>query len=498
MAGDTNHNTLATVTGVQLAQGLGVQPARGFWADAWSQVVKRSTAVAALAWLGVVVFFAVFAPIIANGHPLWAVELTEGKPGRAWSPMLENLTPMDLLLMLTACVGAPYVLLGGADRGRRLGHLVYFFLAGGLAVLWFGRTAEWLNGGDAPAAVRGVRGSGWFPYAVAGACAAIVGAVLAVVPIGPGRGSKVRVLGVMVLAVTAAAGFAWTQPLQRFNYPQREAAGELRAVYTVVPFSPNQRYSEANRSAPGTKLGEELGLPEDSAPYDRRFLLGTDALGSDVLSNMLHACRLSISIGFVSTGIALSIGVTLGALAGYFGGWLDLVVSRVIEVFMSLPVLVLLIIAAGVLPAELRTVYITMAIIGAVTWTGAARLTRGEFLKLRNQDFVQAARSMGLPLRSILFRHMLPNGVTPVLVDASFAIAAAILAEATLSYLGLGPPDSASWGKLLSSAVSAEGEFKYWLAVFPGAAIFLTVLAYNMLGEALRDAIDPKLKKARV
>jgi peptide/nickel transport system permease protein len=200
----------------------------------------------------------------------------------------------------------------------------------------------------------------------------------------------------------------------------------------------------------------------------------------------------------VSTGISLLIGVTLGAIAGYFGGWADILIQRLIEIFMAVPVLFLLIVAAGVLPPELRNVYVTMAIIGLVSWTGVARFTRAEFFRLRNQDFVQAAKAMGLPLRSILFKHMLPNGVTPVLVDASFAIAAAILAESTLSYLGLGPVDTASWGKLLSSAMNAEGEFKWWLAVFPGVAIFLTVLSYNILGEALRDAIDPKLKKARV
>src|SRR5690606_16284038 len=168
---------------------------------------------------------------------------------------------------------------------------------------------------------------------------------------------------------------------------------------------------------------------------------------------------------------------------------------RVVEVFMAIPVLFLLIVAAGVLP---RNTYVMMAIIGCVTWTGAARFTRAEFYKLRNQDFVQSARAVGLPLRAILFRQMLPNGVTPVLVDASFAIAAAILAEATLSYLGLGPDGQASWGKLLSSATGPTGAFVWWIAIFPGLAIFLTVLAYNLIGEALRDAIDPKLKKARV
>ncbi len=226
-----------------------------------------------------------------------------------------------------------------------------------------------------------------------------------------------------------------------------------------------------------------------------RILLGSDPLGQDVLSQLLHACRLSISIGLVSTGIAVVIGVTIGALMGYFGGWVDLLLYRVVEIFMAIPVLFLLIVAAAVLK---RDTYVMMAIIGCVTWTGAARFTRAEFFKLRNQDFVQSARAVGLPLRSILFKHMLPNGVTPVLVDSSFAIAAAILAEAVLSYLGLGPDGQASWGKLLSSATGTTGTFVWWLAIFPGFAIFLTVLAYNLIGEAMRDAIDPKLKKARV
>ena len=137
-----------------------------------------------------------------------------------------------------------------------------------------------------------------------------------------------------------------------------------------------------------------------------------------------------------------------------------------------------------------------MIIIGCVSWTLSARFIRAEFLKLRSQDFVQAARAAGLPLRSVLFKHMLPNGVTPVLVQASFAIAVAILAEATLSFLGLGPVDQASWGKLLSSATSVTGTYIWWLAIFPGLAIFLTVLAYNLLGEAFQGAIDPKLRKA--
>jgi peptide/nickel transport system permease protein len=249
-------------------------------------------------------------------------------------------------------------------------------------------------------------------------------------------------------------------------------------------------------AAPPGAMVEELPNLESwkGTPFGKKFtIMGTDALGGDVLAQMLWACRLSISIGLVSTGLSVLIGVTIGAIMGYFGGWIDLLLFRIVEIFMAVPVLFLLIVAAGVLP---RNTYMMMAIIGMFSWTGAARFTRAEFMKLRKQEFVQAAQAVGLPLRAILFRHMLPNGVTPVLVDASFSIAAAISIEATLSYLGLGPDGQASWGKLLSSATASTGTFVWWLAVFPGVAIFLSVLSYNMLGEALRDAIDPKLRKA--
>ncbi|MGA1399489.1 MAG: ABC transporter permease [Phycisphaerales bacterium] len=284
----------------------------------------------------------------------------------------------------------------------------------------------------------------------------------------------------------------WVDPLVDYDaFIEGEQAGTMRNTWTVVPWSPNQSRSDLYLVNPGLPVGEKLGVEGEFG--DRRFVMGSDAVGRDVLSQMMHACRLSISVGLVSTGIAVVIGVTIGSLMGYFGGKVDLLLYRVVEIFMAIPVLFLLIVAAAVLP---RNTYVMMAIIGCVSWTGAARFIRAEFLRMRNQDFVQSARAVGLPLRSILFKHMLPNGVTPVLVDASFAIAAAILAEATLSFLGLGPEGQASWGKLLASATNTTGTFVWWLAIFPGLAIFLTVLGYNLLGEALRDAIDPKLRKA--
>ena len=308
--------------------------------------------------------------------------------------------------------------------------------------------------------------------------------------------SAVRLAVVLLAAAVACTASAsrWSDRLVDFeSYDAQEASGKYDIAYTLVPFSPAYGRSDIYTLPPLTRLGEAAEAMKDRPIGDRMVILGTDALGKDVLSQMLWACRLSISIGLVSTGIALLIGVTIGAVMGFFGGWVDMLLFRVVEIFMAIPVLFLLIVAAAVLP---RNTYVMMAIIGCVSWTGAARFTRAEFLKLRRQDFVQGAQAAGLPLRSVLFRHMLPNGVTPVLVDASFAVAAAIIAEATLSYLGLGPDGQASWGKLLSSATGTTGTFVWWLAVFPGFAIFFTVLSYNMLGEAMRDAIDPKLRKA--
>ncbi len=500
-SGETSRGS---VSGVELAQGVGVQEARGFWADAWSHVVRRWGARFALCWLSLVAFLGLFAPLLANGHPLIWRELDQaGSTTSVSSPLFRNLSSTDVALVLGALVAVPWVLLGRRKGAMprvsvRLATVLFGVALGAISLIAVGLVAGWFTGGHAPGWVRDVRGAWWLAYAASAVAAAgVCGVVMLVLPMVSVR-TRLGVAAVVVAIATMAGGIGWQRPLQVFRYVDAEAAGTGRGAYVAVPFSPEQRYSELNRLPPGSTLGEGLTLRPGSAPYGRTFALGTDAFGQNVLTHLIYACRLSISIGLVSTGISVLIGVTLGALAGYFGGWVDVLVQRVIEVFMAVPVLFLLIVAAGVLPPELRNTYVTMAIIGLFSWTGAARFTRAEFYKLRGQDFVQSARAVGLPLRSILFKHMLPNGVTPVLVDASFAVAAAILAEATLSFLGLGPVDSASWGKLLSSSMNAEGEFKWWLAVFPGCAIFLTVLSYNLLGEALRDAIDPKLKKARV
>ena len=201
-----------------------------------------------------------------------------------------------------------------------------------------------------------------------------------------------------------------------------------------------------------------------------------------------------MSVGFVAVGIASVIGIVFGAIMGYFGGKIDFLGMRLLEIMMSVPTFFLIITIVAFFPRSLLNI---MIIIGITSWTDDARFIRAEFFKLRNQDFVQAAISLGLPLRSILFRHMLPNGIAPVLVSITFGVAGAIFIESALSFLGFGvAPPTPSWGQMLSTGVSTTGEFLWWLTLFPGLAIFFTVTAYNLLGEGLRDAIDPKLRKA--
>lgn len=236
----------------------------------------------------------------------------------------------------------------------------------------------------------------------------------------------------------------------------------------------------------------DTGLQAPSISGERVHLLGTEANGADLLSRMIHASRLALGIGFVATGIAMIIGVSIGGLMGYFSGIVDIVGMRIVEVFEAVPTLFLLLTFVAFFD---RSVYIMMVIIGLTSWPGYARYVRAEFLRLRQQDFVQAAIASGLPLASILFRHILPNAIAPVLVAASFGVASAILAEATLSFLGLGLVDDPSWGQMLNQSVQSS-TFNWWMALFPGGAIFLTVFSYNLIGEALRDAIDPVTRSA--
>ncbi len=240
--------------------------------------------------------------------------------------------------------------------------------------------------------------------------------------------------------------------------------------------------------------GEPANPARDQGKPSRRNLFGTDQYGVDVFAKMVHGTTVALLVGFVSMGLAGTIGITVGATAGYFGGWVDMLASRLIEVVMCIPTLVLIL--ALVAFVDQPSIWKTMAIIGLTGWTGIARLDRAEFLRLRSSEFVMAARAAGAgPLR-IMLRHILPNALAPVLVPITFGIASAILIESSLSFLGFGPPPpSVSWGSLLNDARSNLQ--MWWLVVFPGVAIFLTVLSYNLVGEGLQEATDPRLREAR-
>jgi peptide/nickel transport system permease protein len=232
---------------------------------------------------------------------------------------------------------------------------------------------------------------------------------------------------------------------------------------------------------------------ETHAPPNAYNLFGTNQEGLDVFAQMVHGTTVALLVGFVSTGIAAAIGIPLGALAGYAGGWIDIALSRLIEVVMCIPALVLILALIATMPKP--TIWHVMAVLGATGWTGIARLTRAEFIKLRESEFVTAARALGSgPLR-IMFRHILPNALAPVLVPITFGIAAAILIESALSFLGVSAsPTDPRWGVLLSAG--RRNLDMWWLVVFPGAAIFLAVLAYNLIGEGLQEATDPRLREA--
>jgi len=358
-------------------------------------------------WIAVLVVVAVFAPLLANSHPLL---ISEGAD--ISSPMLAFLTPADVTLLVGFFVGLLLTLLPVRPRTRLMALLLALAVVGGLSL--------------------------------------------------------------SLIAPSPLAIYS--------DYRINQRAGAYDWVIRApVPYSPKdylRDYGDAGFEAP---LEAE----------QRTHWMGTEENGADVLSRMIYASRIALGIGFIATGIAMFIGIILGGLMGYFSGLVDMIGMRLVEIFEAVPTLFLLLTLVAFFG---RSLYLMMVIIGITSWSGYARYIRAEFLKLRSQEFVQAAIACGLPLRSILFRHMLPNGIGPILVAASFGVASAILAEAVLSFLGLGLVDDPSWGQMLNQAVQSS-TFNWWMAVFPGGSIFLTVFAYNLIGEALRDAIDPYLKK---
>lgn len=224
-------------------------------------------------------------------------------------------------------------------------------------------------------------------------------------------------------------------------------------------------------------------------PPSGEHWLGTDTEGRDVFARMLYGTRISLTIGVVAVGIYVTLGTLLGAIAGYFGGLTDVVVSRLIEVMICFPSFFLILTLAALI--QERSIFHVMIIIGITSWTGVARLVRAEFLKHKNLEYAQAALALGIPRHRIMLGHILPNAIAPVLVTATFGIASAILIESSLSFLGIGDLSVASWGETLNTG---RLENKLWLILAPGFAIFFVVTVFNLVGEGLRDALDPKLR----
>jgi peptide/nickel transport system permease protein len=289
------------------------------------------------------------------------------------------------------------------------------------------------------------------------------------------KGFRTRFIGIsFLLQIVGILAMFWVDFQQPYvDYLALAEREGVQAIFPIFEYS----YRDVSMQSTGLAPGWE-------------HWLGTDRQGRDVMTRILYGTRISLTIGIVAMTIATFIGTLIGSLGGYFGGWVDMIVLRMIEVFIAFPALYLILTISGFI--EEPSVFYVMAIIGVVYWTGIARLVRGEFLRLRNEDFVEAAKALGLPERRVIFRHVLPNALGPVLVSVTFGIAGAVLFEATISFLGVGDPTAPSWGQILKGG-DATGRLVLMLG--PGFALFVTITILNLIGEGIRDAMDPKLRK---
>lgn len=243
---------------------------------------------------------------------------------------------------------------------------------------------------------------------------------------------------------------------------------------------------------PGDPL-DMVGTPFLWPGQEAGYLLGTDSMGRDVAAGIAHGARVSLMVGISATLIGLSLGITVGALAGYFGGWIDDVLQRLVELFQTIPSFILLVVLVAIAQPSIRTIVFA---IGLVTWPTVARLVRAEFRSLREKDFVVAARSLGFGHARIIFREILPNALPPIIVTSSVMIASAILMESALSFMGMGDPNQISWGSMIGSGRELL-RTAWYLTAAPGLAIVFGVLAFNLIGDGLNDALNPRFSAER-
>ena len=236
----------------------------------------------------------------------------------------------------------------------------------------------------------------------------------------------------------------------------------------------------------------QIDLTNVLASPSASHLFGTDHLGRDVLSRMICGARISLKVGFVATGVAIIIGTILGAVSGYYGGWIDAAIMRFVDIMLCFPTFFLILAVIAFLEPSIWNI---MIIIGLTGWMGVTRLVRADFITLKERDFVQAAKAIGASDLRIIFLHILPNAMASILVAATLGIAGAILTESALSFLGIGvQPPTPSWGNILTAGKD-NIDIAWWLSLYPGLAILITVVGYNLLGEGIRDSLDPRLKK---
>ncbi|MDX2176989.1 MAG: ABC transporter permease [Candidatus Sumerlaeia bacterium] len=491
--------------------------AQSYWDLALRDLRRNKLAIFGLLVVFLVVFIAVHAPLLANQRPLYLkavfredfinemtiageeIEslldtLSAGEPDQAAlaeakAGLAARFTAMKGFLAgdesaAVAALGERVVAAVGAADSEALQGVLDEYTAKYLDPYFDDDTLPPLGEMVRYPAVRSLNlYEVWFMSVFWLAIAAVLGRRLL-----PGVGPTGIAIG--LLATLIAFGMREAFPPVQDNTPYRRILDapdfQGKFVRTLVPFGENENIIKNSRVPPNwaAPVIERMG-----ETWENPHFLGTDTNGRDVTARMVYGARVSMMIGIFAVSIYVIFGIIVGASAGYFRGWTDILISRVIEVVICFPFLMMILAVQAFLGPSIRNIILVLAFFG---WTSVARLQRGEFLRLVNMDFVAAVRALGGSNLRIIFLHILPNAIGPILVLVSFAIAGTILSESALSFLGFGVPQPmASWGDLLNNGRS-DPKGLWWLTVIPGLAIFFTVTCFNLLGEGFRDALDPR------